>query len=207
MRPGRISEFARDCVFRDDERWGRRPTPLTPANGPPVDLPPRAGLPRTDPPRKTLSHRGGCRIGQTPCAPRRESLVPPSKWDPRALEQRRTRVPRSSARTTRPRRPWGTGDDGARSAAREPTHVVELRGDELAFVEALETAVQSGGEDVLPLLAPVDATPLGQLADIRWAISARDVAPALVAGTVEPIRSPPGPGTLRPAATSTNRGG
>jgi hypothetical protein len=57
----------------------------------------------------------------------------------------------------------------------EPTHVVAMRGEELDFIEALEDAVQSGDEGVEALLLPVDATPLGQLADILNAIGEASV--------------------------------
>jgi hypothetical protein len=46
------------------------------------------------------------------------------------------------------------------------THVVELRGDEAGFMDALAAAVQSGGDEVDPLLLPVAATSLGKLADV-----------------------------------------
>jgi hypothetical protein len=56
-----------------------------------------------------------------------------------------------------------------------PTHVVELSGNQLQFRRALATAIESGGEEMQPLLLPVGATPLGKLADILNALGEASV--------------------------------
>jgi hypothetical protein len=57
----------------------------------------------------------------------------------------------------------------------EPTHVVELSGAQIPFSHALADAIVSGDEAVQPLLLPVEATPLGKLADILNALGEASV--------------------------------
>jgi hypothetical protein len=50
--------------------------------------------------------------------------------------------------------------------AEAATHVAELCGDEVRFMDALGVAVRSGGDEVAALFSPVAATSLGELADV-----------------------------------------
>jgi len=64
------------------------------------------------------------------------------------------------------------------------THVAELCGDEVGFLDALDAAVQSGRDEIDPLFLPVTATSLGELADILNGLGGVSVQ------SIDPVRDP-----------------